>query len=124
MNTTCPESHPIRFPTLFYEVTWDTREFNDPALWPSDGSQPFTLSMGDPTGYGHHGDYIFGWEGDSLQRAMDNCLDYGGRPEGCKELTMQPDEEMNSCKAPTKVDEQVEGQCEYFIWLVIECEFD
>lgn len=31
-----------------YEVMWDTREFNDPNLWPVDGSNPFLYSMGDP----------------------------------------------------------------------------
>lgn len=30
-----------------YEIIWDTREFNDPDLWPEDGSQPFVYSMGD-----------------------------------------------------------------------------
>jgi Domain of unknown function (DUF1996) len=115
MDSPCPPSHPVRLPTLFYEVTWDTREFNDPAIWPEDGSQPFVLSQGDPTGYGHHGDYIFGWEGDSLKRAMDKCVDYAGRPEGCKELTMQSDEAMYQCRVPTVVDEIVEGQCEFYL---------
>ncbi|KAF6743955.1 WSC domain-containing protein [Ephemerocybe angulata] len=110
METKCPESHPVRLPTLFYEVTWDTTVFDDPELWPTDGSQPFTLSMGDPTGYGHHGDYMFGWEGDSLQRAMDNCLDYAGHPQDCTELTMQSDEDMYNCRVPSLVDEVVEGK--------------
>jgi hypothetical protein len=30
-----------------YEVMWDTTPFNDAALWPDDGSQPFVYSMGD-----------------------------------------------------------------------------
>jgi hypothetical protein len=29
-----------------YEVMWDTREFNDPSIWPEDG-QPLVYSMGD-----------------------------------------------------------------------------
>jgi hypothetical protein len=43
----CPASHPVRLPQLMYEVIWDTREFNDAALWPEDGSQPLVYSMGD-----------------------------------------------------------------------------
>ena len=43
----CPASHPVRLPQLMYEVIWDTRQFNDPDLWPEDGSQPFVYSMGD-----------------------------------------------------------------------------
>jgi hypothetical protein len=43
----CPESHPVVIPQVMYEVMWDTRGFNDKALWPEDGSQPFVLSTGD-----------------------------------------------------------------------------
>ena len=61
------------------------------------------------TGYGQHGDYVFGWEGDSLQRAMDNCYDGFGWPEACPDLTIQTDEEINACRQPPQVDETVEG---------------
>ncbi|EAU82517.2 hypothetical protein CC1G_12254 [Coprinopsis cinerea okayama7 len=105
----CPETHPVRIPLLFMETVWDTRAFNH--LWEEDGSgnQPFVLSMGDPTGYGHHGDYVFGWEGDSLQRAMDHCLDRGDFPDDCKELTTISDDEMNQCVQEPVVDEVTEG---------------
>jgi hypothetical protein len=105
---TCPASHPIRMPLLFYEIAWDTRAFND-LEWPADGSQPFIFSMGDPTGFGQHGDYVFGWEGDSLQRAMDQCTDPAGRPDNCHALTVQTDQTINSCSQRAQVNEGVEG---------------
>jgi len=104
---TCPSSHPVRLPMLIFETVWDTRPFND--MWPTDGSQPFVYSMGDPTGYGHHGDYVFGWEGDALQRAMDNCMSRDGIPEHCPELTVQPDDEINKCVLSPRVNEPTEG---------------
>ncbi|KAF6765378.1 hypothetical protein DFP72DRAFT_1108047 [Ephemerocybe angulata] len=106
-NGTCPSTHPVRIPMLFYETYWDTEIFKD--VWPTDGRQPLVLSMGDPTGFGQHGDYIFGWEGDSLQRAMDNCHDGFGWPEACPELTILSDEEINKCVQQPRVDEVVEG---------------
>jgi hypothetical protein len=63
------------------------------------------------TGFGQHGDYVFGWEGDSLQRAMDNCKDEFGHPDLCNELTLLTDDEMNSCTQPALVPEKVEGEC-------------
>lgn len=44
---TCPETHPVVIPQVMYEVIWNTKEFNDKALWPADGSQPFVWSTGD-----------------------------------------------------------------------------
>ncbi|TEB21927.1 hypothetical protein FA13DRAFT_1766544 [Coprinellus micaceus] len=104
----CPATHPVKVPTILYEIAWDTAIFKDD--WPTDGSQPLIMSMGDPTGFGQHGDYVFGWEGDSLQRAMDNCKDSFGTPENCPELTLLTDEEMNSCTQPALVPEKVEGE--------------
>lgn len=102
----CPSSHPIRMPLLFFEIVWDTRQFN--SMWPSSG-QPFVFSMGDPTGYGQHADYVFGWQGDALQRAMDQCTDIGGDPNSCRALTVQNDAEMNRCTMNSVVNERVEG---------------
>ncbi|KAJ2930305.1 hypothetical protein H1R20_g6751, partial [Candolleomyces eurysporus] len=108
-NGVCPSTHPIHIPALFFETVWDTKELNK--LWPEDkwekGEQPYVLSMGDPTGYGHHGDYVFGWEGDALQRAMDKCTTIRGRPTDCTELTIQTDEEMNACAQAPRVDEKI-----------------
>ncbi|KAH6887278.1 hypothetical protein BKA70DRAFT_1203376 [Coprinopsis sp. MPI-PUGE-AT-0042] len=109
-GTDCPASHPVRLPLLFIEIVWDTRPFNDPLLWPTDGSQPFVFSMGDPSGFGQHADYVFGWEGDSLKRAMDTCTGQDGSP-NCSELTVQDIDIMNSCRLPVKVPEVTEGEC-------------
>ncbi|KAF6746658.1 hypothetical protein DFP72DRAFT_922477 [Ephemerocybe angulata] len=109
-GTDCPASHPVRLPLLFMEIVWDTRPFNTPELWPKDGTQPFVFSMGDPTGYGQHADYVFGWEGDSLKRAMDTCLTGSGIPADCPVLTWQSTEEMNRCRQAIKVEEVTESQ--------------
>ncbi|OAA61752.1 hypothetical protein SPI_04611 [Niveomyces insectorum RCEF 264] len=98
----CPASHPVRLPQLMYEVMWDTREFNDKALWPEDGSQPLVYSTGDRQGYSQHGDYIFGWKGDALQRAINNRCGN----DHCAVLEMQSSEEAMKCTKPqTAVDE-------------------
>ncbi|KAF6750595.1 hypothetical protein DFP72DRAFT_511799 [Ephemerocybe angulata] len=104
----CPATHPVKLPTILYEIAWDTGIFKD--VWPTDGRQPLIMSMGDPTGVGQHADYVFGWKGDSLQRAMDNCKDQFGYPEECHELTLQTDEEMNQCRKQAQVPEVVEGE--------------
>lgn len=103
-NGPCPASHPVKIPQLFYEIQWDTRQFNDRNTWPTDGSQPFVYSMGDPTGYGQHADYVFGWKGDALQRAMDAfCF------VNCPTLQSQSVQQANQCTVPRKTTEDIDG---------------
>jgi hypothetical protein len=85
-----------------FEVIYETKEFNDPALWPEDGSQPFVYSFGDGSGYANHGDYLFGWKDDALQKIMDEeCF------VNCKSMRTQSIEQMNACSVTKKVDEDV-----------------
>ncbi|KAF5340253.1 hypothetical protein D9611_007777 [Ephemerocybe angulata] len=104
---TCPSTHPVRLPLIFLETVWDTKPFMN--IWPTDGSQPLVYSMGDPTGFGQHGDYVFGWEDDSLDRAMARCNDRGDFPADCKELTVLTDDQINSCTQKAQVNEVTEG---------------
>lgn len=55
-NGVCPPGF-LHVPHLFYEVYWDTLKFKD--RWtPGQGSSPWVLSNGDPTGYGLHADFV------------------------------------------------------------------
>ncbi|KAI1810910.1 hypothetical protein GGS20DRAFT_565361 [Poronia punctata] len=67
----CPEGW-IHVPHLFYEIYWNTPLFDD--LWTADGTtQPFVLATGDATGYSSHGDFISGWDEETLQTIVDTC---------------------------------------------------
>ncbi|KAH6670734.1 hypothetical protein B0J14DRAFT_671185 [Halenospora varia] len=92
----CPSSHPVRVPQLAYETMWNTTAFNDKSMWPTDGSQPFVWSTGENKGYSTHGDYVFGWKGDSLQKAMDSTCMFQNCGNG-KPLKSQSMAQANKC---------------------------
>ncbi|KXX73376.1 hypothetical protein MMYC01_210012 [Madurella mycetomatis] len=102
----CPASHPIRVPQVMYEVMLDTRPFNDPKYFEG-GKQPFVYSFGDSSGHGQHGDYLFGWKDDSLQRGMDNLGKNGCTLEVCNALKIQSGEDAIACTIPSRVNENV-----------------
>jgi hypothetical protein len=94
-----------------YEVMWDVNKFADKSLWPTDGSDPFVYSM-NIGGSAAHGDYVFGWEGDSLQKAMDNNCNLNT---ACPKagLTVQQPAQYNACKKKQQAPEEVNG-CKFF----------
>ncbi|KAJ4377492.1 hypothetical protein N0V83_000317 [Neocucurbitaria cava] len=91
---TCPEGFDTRLPSLFYETIWNTNAFN---------GKPgqFVWSNGDPTGNGYHGDFMNGWNIDTLQSAVNDCTDPSGRVEDCVHFidSLNSEDEMqNQCK--------------------------
>lgn len=56
------------------------------------------------TGYGNHGDYVFGWKGDALQKAMDTNCNIN-----CPQLKTQSIAAANKCSQQQKVKEDVDG---------------
>jgi hypothetical protein len=55
-----------------------------------------------------HGDYVFGWEGDSLQKAMDQgCAEDDPCPKAG--LTVQTPAVYNACTKKQQAPESVDG---------------
>jgi hypothetical protein len=76
-------------------------------MWPAGAPNPFVWSY-DASSYGTHADYLFGWKGDSLQRAMNKSECFY---DGCGSLKKQPMATANNCKVKDMVGEQT-GGCE------------
>ncbi|KAI3321645.1 hypothetical protein HD806DRAFT_545844 [Xylariaceae sp. AK1471] len=100
----CPASHPVRMPQLTYETVWDTTKFN--SLWPSGTPNPFVWSFQGSKGYGTHADYMFGWKGDSLQRAMNKSECFY---DGCGSIKKQVMSTANKCTVKDQIGENTEG---------------
>lgn len=66
--------------------------------------------MGDPTGYGYHGDFINGWDVNVLQNAVNNCTDDSGDMTLCPYFNFLPNAESAGCHLPNYVQEDVLGK--------------
>jgi hypothetical protein len=56
------------------------------------------------TGYGNHGDYVFGWKDDALQKAMDTNCNIN-----CPPLKTQSIAQGNKCAQKQKVQEDIDS---------------
>jgi len=100
----CPASHPVRVPQVTFETQWDTPKFN--SLWPAGAKNPFVWSFEGTNGPGTHADYLFGWKGDALQRAMDKSECFY---DGCGTLKKQAMSVANQCTVKDMVGETTDG---------------
>ena len=104
-TSNCPSSHPVQIPQVMYEIMWDTGRYKNDAWYK--GKQPFVYSFGDGVGYGQHGDYVFGWKDDALQRAMDAMPKGKCVNANCSVLKIQSSKEAMACKKKQQVVEDV-----------------
>ncbi|KAF2742138.1 hypothetical protein M011DRAFT_293771 [Sporormia fimetaria CBS 119925] len=102
----CPSSHPVAIPQVMYEVMYDTGRYSDQKYY-ANGKQPFVYSFGDALGYGQHGDYLFGWKDDSLQRAMDALPTGRCANANCSVLKIQSAQDSMKCKKKQHYQENV-----------------
>ncbi|KAJ7760617.1 hypothetical protein DFH07DRAFT_816141 [Mycena maculata] len=108
---TCSDPNfPKTLPRVFMEMYLDTASFDayrDQAMNPS---QPFVYSMGDPTGYGYHADFMMGWEAGVLQNVVDkcNCNEFGD-PTCCSQAGIFTFTQGGSCRITKGVNETTTG---------------
>ena len=114
----CPSTHPVKIPQVMYEIMMDTTGFNDKAQWPTTG-QPFYWSMDDNTGAGIHGDYLFGWKGDALQKAMNTkCAN-----DRCPALQRQTDAQAIACtKGQMAKEDTGASDCKTSLLIILDSE--
>ncbi|EAQ87056.1 hypothetical protein CHGG_08309 [Chaetomium globosum CBS 148.51] len=102
----CPSSHPVKLPQVMYELMWDVSKFADKSIWPDSGPAfMYSMNLG---GSAAHGDYVFGWEGDTLQRAMDSGCNLNNNCPAAG-LTAQTPEQYNACTIKQQAPEDVDG---------------
>jgi len=104
----CPPTHPHYLPFLFYEVFYAVSDIDQ-----SQGGE-FVFAMGDPTGYGFHGDFLNGWDMDVLTAGVETCLwpDNNGLIERCAAFgpyNLMSDFDLNCPPQLPRVDEKTTG---------------
>ncbi|KAI4517394.1 hypothetical protein K525DRAFT_243415 [Schizophyllum commune Loenen D] len=100
----------VTVPRVFMEVSWYTMDWDEIRDQAMNASQPYVLSNGDTTGYSYHADYIYAWEPDVLQTAIDTCQcmkDDFGAYDCCEVFEKKADGER--CYISSAVEEQVVG---------------
>lgn len=104
----CPESHPVHLISIFFEVIYSIDQFSK--RWHGQG-HPFVFAQGDRTGYGFHGDFVNGWNPETLQRAVDTCTSDSGTLEDCHvfDNDLFTPEEQQACRAPPSINEKTTG---------------
>jgi hypothetical protein len=103
----CPKSHPHKLMNLFFEFVYDVGRFEF-----RPGQTNWVFANGDTTGLAMHGDFINGWDVNTLTDAVKQCTDmfFDGDLEKCAPLAKSIDRKKSqSCTVPRAVDEAIDG---------------
>jgi hypothetical protein len=67
----------------------------------------YLLTRRSKVGYGQHGDYLFGWKGDVLQKVMDALPSGKCVNANCSVLKIQAAKDVMACKKAQQIKEDV-----------------
>ncbi|GIZ45513.1 hypothetical protein CKM354_000867600 [Cercospora kikuchii] len=106
----CPSSHPTRLPHIFLENFYDLAKVAD-KIKPNS----FSLSQGDPTGYGLHADFFNGWDEGAIPKLFDDCPQpyYGNSDVGTCPSFQGFDTKNTDCKLTPEFKENVDSPGKY-----------
>ena len=95
----CPNTHPVRIPTLFFEAIFKIQDFFE-------AGDELVYSFNDKSGFGFHGDFVNGWEEGVVQEAIDYCAThYDGAETHCQIVKVF--DNSNTCHWQGTDDENV-----------------
>ncbi|CAK5263549.1 unnamed protein product [Mycena citricolor] len=108
---TCSDpKFPKTLPRIFMEMYLDTGSWWGLRDQAKNSSQPFVYSMGDPTGYGYHADFMMGWQPNVLQRVVDEChCNEFGDPTCCSNAGIFNFVKGGNCRITKGVNEVTTG---------------
>ncbi|KAI9847201.1 MAG: hypothetical protein M1837_003065 [Sclerophora amabilis] len=106
-NGQCPPTHPVPLVHLFYEVLYSVNQIK------KENGGRFVFAQGDTTGYGFHGDFLNGWDNDTLTKATRECANTNSPAvEDCAALKVTNDKKagQNCPPRPPIIQEQTTGR--------------
>ncbi|PKS10707.1 hypothetical protein jhhlp_002464 [Lomentospora prolificans] len=94
MDGPCPSDFPVRLPGLMFESFYNTVEFKS-------RSGSYVLANDDTQGFGYHGDFISGWDEETLRQAVNQCTNMSGRIDDCPVFQLQSESDASQCNLDT-----------------------
>ncbi|KAL1411990.1 hypothetical protein Q8F55_002985 [Vanrija albida] len=106
-GSSCPSTHPIKYPTINLEVYWQLTKKQQSQWRGGKDAINFIWANGDTHGTSLHADFVFGWPQDLFAKMSKGCSDQncaanefkdGKYTQNCRFEGMLPDEDLGYLK--------------------------